>query len=196
MAKEQPKCIDCQYFVLKNPRPPSSLYAEGECHLYPPFGDVGVNPNWWCGQWVETDDHYSRGLTYLENHRYAHAIHQFDQAIQLDPDNAGTWLARGCSHYHCQDKNYDQAVADCTQSIRLDSDNSEAYFHRALVWVEMSKYENALNDFNQAIHLNPDIAEYHYQKGNAMRQSQDMVGARLAFQRAKELGHPHANSYI
>lgn len=85
------------------------------------------------------------------------AIADLGKAIELNPGEVGTYLARGLAVLK-QDKP-DAAVKDLDKVVELDPKNSTAYFIRAQVFEKLGRTDNAHADFEKAATLDPANAE-------------------------------------
>jgi tetratricopeptide (TPR) repeat protein len=68
--------------------------------------------------------HFNRGNAYAAVGAYEHAIHDFDQAIDLAPDQSLPYFSRGLAYYRtgkCQ-----LAIGDFDQAIKLKRDFAQA----------------------------------------------------------------------
>ena len=77
------------------------------------------------------------GLEHSAKGNYKLAIHDFNQAIVLDPNNAGTYFNRGFSYYKKHDFIY--AIVDFDKAIALDPQNQRARDLRYEAWEELEK---------------------------------------------------------
>jgi tetratricopeptide (TPR) repeat protein len=96
-----------------------------------------------------------RGVAYRLKGEIERAIHDYSQAIRLNPKSAAAYNNRGVAY----DKKGDgeRAIADYDQAIRLEPLH-EAYFNRGNVHLGMSRYDRAIDDYDQALELKPDFA--------------------------------------
>jgi len=83
-----------------------------------------------------------------------HAIADFDQAIELDPDVPLAYLDRGLAYSLKGDP--DRAIVDYDQAIELDPDDAEAYRRRGNACLDKGDLDRAIADLNRAIELDPD----------------------------------------
>jgi tetratricopeptide (TPR) repeat protein len=124
-----------------------------------------------------------RGAAFAKAGKYAEAIADFSQAIEIAPTYAETYYYNRGNSYYAQ-RHYDRAVADYTAAIQmapvakpvdasedrpgaavaLTHDQSVAwyYFNRGLANRIKGNYEQATADCNQAIQLNPQNASRYY----------------------------------
>jgi tetratricopeptide (TPR) repeat protein len=100
---------------------------------------------------IHASDYIKRGRFYLFRGEYDHAIANFDQALQLDPQSVPAYFNRGRANK--LNGNYEQALHDYTQAIQLDPKAADAYVNRGQIYNLEGDRERAITDFNQAIQL-------------------------------------------
>src|SRR6266704_1925567 len=125
------------------------------------------------------------GDTYLNTKRYKEALLAFEQAIQLDPNDAVIYFNKGDALDELE--RYEEALVAYKRAIRLDPNNADAYFNKGNVLDELERYEEALAAFEQAIRLDPDDAIVHYNKGNILSELERCEEALAAFEQAIRL---------
>lgn len=84
---------------------------------------------------------------------FAEAAKLFDEAANLNSNNANAWYGRGTAYNEL--KQYEQAISDFDKAISLDSDFHYAYNNRGLVYMNLNQNERAILDFDAAISINP-----------------------------------------
>src|ERR687886_655861 len=94
---------------------------------------------------------YNRGVDKLNAGNYQGAIADFNQALQIDPNDADTYYNRGYAQHTLG--RYDQALADYTQAIQLNPTFAEAFYNRGLSRFNLKNYKEAIDDLNQAVAL-------------------------------------------
>jgi len=100
---------------------------------------------------IQASDYIKRGRLYLFRGEYDHAIANFDQALQLDPQSVPAYFSRGRANK--LNGNYEQALHDYTQAIQLDPKAVAAYVNRGQIYNLEGDRDRAIADFNQAIQL-------------------------------------------
>jgi hypothetical protein len=120
-------------------------------------------------------EYLDRGEARLAN-RDAKAIEDFDQAVQLKPDDA-TLLDRRCFARARQNKELDKAIEDCDAALDIEPHNASALDSRALVYFRMGRLDKAMADLNAALKISPKQAESLYVRGLVKRRNGDLVGA-------------------
>jgi lipoprotein NlpI len=95
----------------------------------------------------------ARGLHYKDNRDLDRAIADLDQAIRLDPKDAGAYGNRGDAWRAKGD--LDRAIADYDEAIRINPKNAFWYFNRGVGNLYAGALPKALADLNQASELQP-----------------------------------------
>ena len=88
---------------------------------------------------------------------YDKAEQYWTEAIELNPNNAPAYEARGY-YYTYYTKNYSAGISDYTRAIELHPDNAENYFYRGVCLSESGDVESAKIDFEMALSLNPKMS--------------------------------------
>lgn len=88
---------------------------------------------------------------------FANAVNTFGCAIELTPNMAIAWAARGQARLARED--HSGAVTDFSEAIRLDPSfkqiSSEVLLHRARVRGQLGEYVSSVEDFNSYLRLVP-----------------------------------------
>src|SRR5262249_34928636 len=95
----------------------------------------------------------NRATAYLEKKDYPRALHDLNEAIRLDPNNADAHFNRSLVHLHSG--NVDQEMQDLDIAIRVDPKHARSYGNRGWQFFVRKQYDRALADFSEAIRLNP-----------------------------------------
>ena len=82
---------------------------------------------------------------------YEHAIVDYGQAIDLNPQNASTYGNRGNAYYALQD--YQRAIADYDRAIDLDPQDTYVYYNRGAVYKQLNQLNLARADFERFLEL-------------------------------------------
>jgi len=100
---------------------------------------------------IHASDYIKRGRFYLFRGEYDHAIANFDQALQLDPQSAPAYFSRGRAYK--LDGNQEQALRDYTRTIENNPKAVAAFVNRGQIYNLEGDHDRAIADFNQAIRL-------------------------------------------
>ncbi len=117
--------------------------------------------------------------------QYDRAIEDLDRAIQLAPQRAYAYGARGWSWRAKHE--YDKAIADFDTAIRLDSKDADPYNGRGLAWRSKGAYDRALADLDQAVRVDPEHAWAYNNRGCVWRDLKEYAKAIADFDQAIRL---------
>lgn len=121
------------------------------------------------------------------------AIDDFNQVIELTPDDAEIYKLRAKSKVKLED--YQAAIEDYNQAIQLNPDDASAYKERAEAKRKLGHHPSAIDDYNQATQLNPKNAFTYRASADAKRKSGDYTGAIEDYNQAIQLNPKDAESY-
>lgn len=104
----------------------------------------------------------NRGMAYARKHDFDHALRDYDQSLQLNPDSAAAHYNRGIVYEFKHD--YGRAFPDLDRAVQLDPGDADALYCRGLAFEHREDYERAIQDFNQALRVNPKYAKAFYSR--------------------------------
>jgi tetratricopeptide (TPR) repeat protein len=113
-----------------------------------------------------------RGALLIQRKEYQDALVELDQAIELDPTIPKAYLTRGKAHSNLNQ--YELAISDFDQAIKLARARDlqrileDAFFERATLYLNSSKFENAERDFNEEIFLDSQNPQAYLGRGKAL----------------------------
>jgi len=139
-----------------------------------------------------TTDSSSRQSSQNRNQVYDRAIEDLNNAIRLDPNNAGAYTDRGRAYDAKGDTN--RAISDYSQAIRIDPSLSRAYTNRGGAYTDRRDYARAIADFTESLRLNPGNQTVHLNRGIAYYQLRDYNNAVLDFTEAVRLNPNDADA--
>ena len=122
------------------------------------------------------------------------AIELFDEAIELNPNNALAYFGRGT--VYVGQKNFDAALKDFDAAIKLNPNDADTYNNRGNVYFALENFDTALKDFDAAVRLNPNDAGILYNRGNVYMDKDDFNAAIRDFTKAIELNSDYAAAYF
>jgi len=109
-------------------------------------------------------DYTNRGYTYDHLGHREKALHDYSQAISLDPSEATAYSNRGSTYGHLG--RYEEALHDLDLAVSLDPNSPEAFSNRGITYDHLGHYEKALHDYSQAISLDPSEAKHFSSRGH------------------------------
>ena len=77
------------------------------------------------------------------------ALHYFTKAIETHPNN--TLGLHNRSYLYKYQKEYQKALDDIVKVISIDPVQPDNYYFRAMIYVELEKFEEAIKDFSKAL---------------------------------------------
>jgi tRNA A-37 threonylcarbamoyl transferase component Bud32/tetratricopeptide (TPR) repeat protein len=83
------------------------------------------------------------------------AVHSSDRAVELDPDDAVSWLVKGRASRLVDPSDLTAALFDLRKSVALDSTNADAWYELGTIYQELLDDENAVAAWKRAANLNP-----------------------------------------
>ncbi|OBQ35943.1 MAG: hypothetical protein AN485_12500, partial [Anabaena sp. MDT14b] len=82
---------------------------------------------------------------------YEGAITDYNQVIQINPDDIDAYYCRGNAHFDLG--KYAAAIADYTQVIKMNFHYVNAYYNRGNALLEIADKQGAVEDFHKAANL-------------------------------------------
>ena len=134
-----------------------------------------------------------RGSEYSDGGNHDAAIHEFDKAIKLSPNNANAYCERGKAYLEKNDD--DNAIKDYDKAIELDPKCVCAYVQRGFAYDLKGDYDTAILNFDKAIELAPGLAGVYSSRGDAYGSKKDYSSAIRDYDKAIELGSKEAHIY-
>ena len=103
------------------------------------------------------------------------ALTEIDEAIKLDPGNAGAWFLRGLAKNDLG--NQQGAIDDYTKAIELNPTDANLWNSRGLAKNASGDHQGAIDDFTKAIELNSEFAHAWSHRGFARNELGENQGA-------------------
>jgi len=108
------------------------------------------------------DEYFQSALASEKNEAYTQALRQYNESIDLNPDNAETVYRRGLLKLTKLDIERETALSaynDFSRAIQLDSNMVGPWYHRAVVhsYLDKKYLLPAQNDYRKAISLDSSI---------------------------------------
>ncbi len=109
------------------------------------------------------DELYEKGIAKYDLGQYEEAMDDFNQAIQLNPNEAEYYNYRAYARFGL--KQHEKAVEDFNQAIQLGPNEAAFYHGRGNVENSLRQYEKAIKSCNQTIQLVPNEPVYYNSRG-------------------------------
>jgi tetratricopeptide (TPR) repeat protein len=125
--------------------------------------------------------------------RYAEAIENHKQAVQLKPDFAEAYNHLGVA-LNAQDR-CDEAIASYTQAIQLAPDYADAYNNLAIALGIQERFDEAIANYQRAIQIEPKLVDAHYNLANILKKQDRDTEAIAHYRQAIQLAPDYAEAY-
>ncbi len=102
------------------------------------------------------------GHEYFLAHTYEKALEAYNQAIQLEPDDADTYYWEGSVLFAL--KQFDEARVDYEQAIHYNPEEAVYYEAKALALFRLEQHTEALTTIDVALQLDPGYVEIYGSK--------------------------------
>lgn len=112
---------------------------------------------------------YYQGQRLISQDKYTEAIHYLNTLIEVDSTIAEGWFLRGVAKYYLND--LQGSVRDLTKSISKNPLFTLAYHYRAIVYNQLSNYNEAFKDLAFALDLRPEDQEILFTRGGTYIQT-------------------------
>lgn len=143
----------------------------------------------------------NRGIANSLLKKNSEAIADFDEALILDPNDAGLHNFRGFAKaeigFEKEDhQHFEEAMKDIDLAISLNPEYSEAYLNKGIILMWLDRHREAIDMFNKVIEFNPQNAKAYYDRGLAYDKIGNLPKACLDWGKAKRLNFPMAFSML
>ena len=118
----------------------------------------------------------------------------FSKALELDPDDHATYVARG--KLHRRQGHHGTAARDYAEAIRVRPDSAPYRFLRAQAHFDNRNYDPAIEDASKAIELNEDFAAAYVLKGAALYHQAEYEKALVELKKAAEMAKMDAGALL
>lgn len=109
---------------------------------------------------LKADTVIRRGDAHWDAKRFDDAIHEYSEAIRIDPGNTLALTKRGRAYQ--QKGDIERAMADYDEALRLDPKNSAALASRAELWANRGDFARAASDLRKSIALEEQVDGLQY----------------------------------
>jgi tetratricopeptide (TPR) repeat protein len=137
-----------------------------------------------------------KAYTTLQSGDAKTAVGEYSDAIasdQLEPEMlANALLNRALAYQQMGDPglalvDYDAAIA---LQVMAPSLRATAHYNRGLAHQKLANSSKAIEDFTSALLINPKFSQAYFSRGNALRDSGQLLFALSDYERAMRYGHP------
>jgi lipoprotein NlpI len=135
----------------------------------------------------------NRGQAYEGKGDHARAIHDYDAALELEPNLMIALANRGVAYARKGD--FDRALRDCDEAIRLQPDNAALFNGRGVVYLLKGDYDRAIEDHDRALQLAPNFSLALSNRGAAYVAKGEYDRAAQDYERSLRLDPNNAEAF-
>jgi len=121
------------------------------------------------------------------------ALFDFSKVIEIDPEFANAYYARGLIYRRKGEHN--QAIIEFTKAIELDPNFANAYSERGFVYLLKKDCDRAILEFTKGIELNPSLSFAYANRGECYINKKDFNRALKDFDKLIELNPDSYSAY-
>ena len=136
----------------------------------------------------------NRGNAYKARNDLDKALDDYNQAVALDPKNAGAYVDRAL--LLSRKANVEHAMEDYAEAIKLNPQQWQAYFNRAAEFKELGKLRDALADLDYVMRLNPKFVGTYMNRANIYNRQGQLDKAINDYNAALQLDPSLAQIYV
>ncbi len=111
----------------------------------------------------EAEEHFHRAMELTTRNAFDEAISEFNQAIELDPENDSYYIERGKAFMSLEE--LDAALSDFMVAIEINPVDAYYWVQRGQCYGRMEDDRSAIADFTQAIKLDPNYPDPYGYRG-------------------------------
>lgn len=162
-----------------------SLALVGCNHCLPPLAEQLKDPDptvnqmaehaiwsiWFRGGSDEANHHLCRGAKAIDRGDYEHAIHHFDNALQLNPKFSEAYNQRALAEYLLE--RFDASIRDCRKAVELMPIHFGAWAGMGHCNAHLGKLACAVECYERALAINPHMCQVR----EAIEELKSRVGA-------------------
>ena len=158
-------------------------------------GSTSMEPlaQWRKRKTVQAYSHYQQGWKKYYDGNAEGAIKDFNQAIELTPDDVEIYKLRAQARLKLGE--HQAAIEDYNQAIKLNPEDAALYKGRAKAKSDSGNHTGAIADYNQALKINPNAADTYKKRGKARAELEDDEGAIEDYTHAIKLNPNDAEVY-
>ena len=148
--------------------------------------NVAKNPSAWLA-------HSNLGDALSKAGRFAEAIDQYEQTLQINPDYAEAHSNLGVVLF--REGKLPEAIEQYEQALRINPDFPGAHCNLGIALLQTGKIVEAMAQYQQALRSTPDYAEAHYDLGNALLQMGKLPDAIEHYEQALRIDPDYAAAH-
>ena len=184
----------CRQALAADPDHADSLHLMGLLSLHAKQYDHALE---WIARAIRQDPEpkylASLGAVLMQQGRPEEALKAYDKAVQLKPDDAGSWQQLG--NILLELERYDHALLSFQHVLRLDPCHQDAAYKSAVLLHQIGRFEEALTHINRCDELKPNHAPTLQARARTLYSLNRFEAALADNSRANALDPGNADTY-
>jgi tetratricopeptide (TPR) repeat protein len=135
----------------------------------------------------------TRGNCYAGKGDWDKALRDYDEAVQIQPNNYDALVNRGNAYAHKKER--DKSTRDYDEALRLNPKMFQAYCNRAMNYLAAGDLDRAFADLTESVRLNPKFAEGYARRSIVLlrlkHKDEALADADSAVRLAPDRGEPY-----
>jgi tetratricopeptide (TPR) repeat protein len=132
------------------------------------------------------------GQAYAGKKNFTSALHNYDEAIRIDHQNAYLFIHRGEAFLWTHE--YEKALQDFNEAVKLDPNISQGFLGRGDANSWKKDYHKAIADYTQAIQIDPENADAFVGRGITYRRQKKYNLAIADYNKALEIDSKYGDA--
>ena len=132
------------------------------------------------------------GVIAFQRGQHQHAIDLISQSININPNNAGSYLniALAFQALNC----FEEVLASYDRALTIKPDHVETLFNRGNVLIELKRYDEALASYDHALTINSDHVDALFNRGSVLNELKRYGEALASYDRALTIKPDHVDA--
>jgi len=137
--------------------------------------------------------HKNLGTAFLQAGRMTEAMEQFKQAVQINPNDAGTYMNWGAALM--QADRAPEAIEQFEQVLKVDPEDADAHYNLGAALMQVERMPEAIEQLELTLKINPDSTNAHYSLGCALMHTGRMTDAIEQFEQVLKINPEDAEAH-
>lgn len=139
-------------------------------------------------QWV------LQGIVHQFHGNQEEAIHDYSEALVIDPNNTFTYIMRG--NIFAEEQLFEKAIRDYKQALQFDPALTQAYYNQGIIHMKQEQYLEALENFTSSLYSDPGNTHLLRCKGKALLELGQYEEALLTYDNVLQRDSHDALAYV
>ena len=143
-------------------------------------GEKPIQRQTWMNPQLETpkinlsdaEGHYKRGQSFQTDGNWDQAVHEYQEALKINPNYGNAHLALGNAHRFIGNPNeakieYDKAVKSFQEAVEIKPNDIKVHNFLAFAYQAQGRLDEAVKEWQNSLKIDPKFSEAHFMLGCA-----------------------------